>query len=281
MDYLRGAGQPEPVPNRNGTEELKAPGFASEQLVHLAKLASIGQLLSGAGHEINNALTVVSSYSELLLERTSDEPTREDLRIIYDQVRRIVPVVHDLLRFAPLRQSEKRLIDILHPCETALKMLSFQFRLSSIQVIRELPRELPLACADDRQMAQVFVSLLINAEQAMAAAGYGGLLRVRASVEGGHVRVTLQDDGPGVPAEHLEKIFLPLFTTRAHSGGTGLGLSICRGILEEHGGRIWVDSIPEQGAAFHVELPIHGGGDPPGLGCRPPMSPLGKGGLRR
>ena len=238
------------------------PELANEQLAHLAKLASIGQLLCVAGHDINNALTVVSTYSELLLQRASDEPTREDLRIIYDQVRRIVPVVHDLLHFAPLRDTEKRLVDILQPCEAALRMLSFQLRLNNIQVAQDLPRELPLTWADDRQLAQVFVSLITNAEQAMAAAGYGGLLRVRASVEGDHARVTFQDDGPGIPVEHLENIFLPFFTTRAPGRGAGLGLSICHGILEEHGGRIWVDSVQGQGATFHVELPIHGRGRP-------------------
>ena len=87
-----------------------------------------------------------------------------------------MPVVHDLLHFAPLRQSEKRLVDILHPCGTALKLLSFQLRLSNIQVIQELPPDLPLTWADDRQLTQVFVSLLTNAEQAIASAGYGGLL---------------------------------------------------------------------------------------------------------
>ena len=264
MNYLRGTGQPEPIPKRDGREDPTVLGLSSKQLAHLAKLASLGQLLSGAGHEINNALTVVSSYSELLMQRASDDLTREDLRIIYDQVRHIVPVVHDLLHFAPMRHSDKRLVDILHPYQAALKMLSFQLRLSNIQVVQDLPPQLPLTWADDRQLAQVFMSLVANAEQAIAAAGYGGLLKVMASVEGEHVRVTFQDDGPGIPVEHLEKIFLPFFTTTADGRGAGLGLSICHGILKEHGGRIWVDSAPGQGAAFHVELPIDEGCRSPG-----------------
>ncbi len=129
-------------------------------------------------------------------------------------------------------------------------------RLSNIKVAVKLAPDLPRVTVDPHQIQEVFLNIILNAEHAIIEANGGGKLSIQTRQIKGYVRVSFADDGPGIPAEHIDKLFNPFFTTRGDKGGTGLGLSICHGIVTEHGGKIYARSKPGRGATFFVELPV-------------------------
>ena len=168
-------------------------------------------------------------------------------------------MVDDLSSFARQRASTKRFLDVRDPLEGILKLRSYKLRANNIEVVKELWGVLPMVLANDHHLAHVLMNLVVNAEQAMSTANEGGQLTVKAAEQDDHVRITIQDNGPGIAPEHLDKVFVPFFTTRPGGKGTGLSLSICHNLVEDHGGRIRVDGQLQPGAAFHVDLPIIAG----------------------
>ena len=235
---------------------LKVIEVSQEQLTWLAKLVTAGELVSGVAHEINNPLALIIGYSELLLRSATDEPTRERLQLIFEKAHHAYRMVDDIFSFARQRTASKSLLDVRDPLERALGLRSYRLRVNNIEVVKELSEALPMTLADDHQLAQVFLNLLTNAEQVMSSTNNGGRLTIRATMEDDYIMVTIEDNGSGIAPEHLNEVFDPFFTARPAGNGGGLGLNICRSIVEEHGGKIWVDSEPGRGAAFHVGLPV-------------------------
>jgi len=226
------------------------------QLAQAEKLAAIGQMLSGVAHELNNPLTTIIGFSELLQDANVGEPMRSDLQRIYRQAKRSSRIVQGLLTFA--RQSRVQLaeVDINTLLEQTLEFMESQLESHRIEVALNLDEHLPHTLADAGQLQQVFLNLFTNALQAMSEAHGGGTLSLRTQATPTDIRIAVRDDGPGIPRELLHRVFDPFFTSKAVGEGTGLGLSICYGIVREHGGRIWAESDEGQGATFYVELPI-------------------------
>lgn len=227
------------------------------QLIQASKLAAIGRLTAGIAHELNNPLTAVLGYAQLLQAAELDERVKADLDKIVQGAERTAHIVRNLLTFARQQKPKRHLVNINDVLLSILDLQAYHLKVENIEVVKELARDLPPTVADPSQLSQVFLNLISNAQQAMVEAHGGGTLTVRSKlVNGGIIRVEIADDGPGIPLEILERIFDPFFTTKEVGQGTGLGLSICYGIVQEHGGHIWAESEPGQGATFFVELPV-------------------------
>jgi len=226
-----------------------------EQLVHSEKLAAVGQLISGVAHELNNPLTAILGYSQLL--SASGEVGPQALGYsekLYKQALRTHRIVQNLLSFARQHKPERVPVRLNGILEDTLALRDYDLRMSHIHVHLDLAGELPEVPADPHQLQQVFLNLINNAVDAILETGSEGDLWVRTGTEGRRVYVELTDSGPGV--KDPSRVFDPFYTTKPVGKGTGLGLSICYGIITEHGGTIQVKNVPERGAAFRIELPL-------------------------
>jgi len=227
-----------------------------QELYLTRRLASIGELAAGVAHEINNPLTGILGFSQRLLKKSTSEEVSHDLEIIHSEAQRAARVVQNLLTFARRREPKKEYSNINDILQKALELRAYELKTSNIEVVTDLAPHLPEIMVDSPQIQEVFLNIILNAEQAMSETHGGGKLIIKTRQTEGHIRISFTDDGPGIPAEHLEKVFDPFFTTRAEKGGTGLGLSACHGIVTEHGGKIYVKSKMGKGATFRVELPL-------------------------
>jgi two-component system NtrC family sensor kinase len=178
------------------------------------------------------------------------------LRKIYSEAERATQIVQNLLTFARRRQPKKEYSNVNNIVQSALDLRAYELKTSNIGVITTLVTDLPKIMLDFHQIQEVFLNLILNAEQAMTEANSGGKLTIKTEKNKRYIRISFTDDGPGIPAEHLDKIFDPFFTTKGEKGGTGLGLSVCHGIITEHGGKIYAKSKPGKGTTFFAELPI-------------------------
>jgi PAS domain S-box-containing protein len=229
---------------------------AEEKLIVTDRLASVGELASGIAHELNNPLTGVIGFSELLLEKDIPDEIREDIKIIYSEAQRTAEVVKGLLTFARRHPPVKQLVNITSIIEKVLELRAYEQRVSNIQVITNFASDLPEVMADYFQLQQVFLNIIINAEHFMIEAHNRGNLTITTERTGNIIKTSFADDGPGISKENLGHVFDPFFTTKEVGKGTGLGLSICHGIITEHGGRMYAESELGKGATFVVELPI-------------------------
>jgi signal transduction histidine kinase len=230
-----------------------------EQKAQVAnRLATIGQLALGTAHEIENPLTSVIGFAELLQQEDLPEDTKAKLKIIHDGARRVASIVDRLRSFACYYKMELTYHNIHDTISTTVDLLGSQLETKNIKITTELAKNLPAIMADAGQLHQVFLNIILNAATEMQTAQQGGKLRITTETTGDTIRISFADDGPGIPPENLERIFDPFFTTREIGQGTGLGLSICHGIVTEHGGHIYVRSEPGKGATFIVELPVTG-----------------------
>ena len=222
-----------------------------------SRLASIGEMAAGIAHEINNPLTGVIGFSELLLERKDlPEDTREELKIIYDGSQRVKEIIRRMLTFARQTKPQKNDINLNEVMENTLELRSYVLRTANIEIIKDFDPELPEVFGDPGQMQQVFLNLIVNAEYAMKKAPGRGKLTIKTERLKDCVRIFVQDDGPGLSPEAKIKLFQPFFTTKAPGEGTGLGLALSLGIVKEHSGSLRAESQPGQGATFVIELPI-------------------------
>ncbi len=228
---------------------------AQEKIQENSRLISLGEIIAGVAHELNNPLTSVVGFAQLLLEREADTGSKQDLEIIFNEAQRAAKVVRNLLSFARKYEAEKNLVDITSIIDRVLALKAYDLRVSNIELMTHFSPELPKVYADEHQLEQVFLNIVTNAEQAMEEVGRGGRLTVMAQKEPQAVRVSFYDNGPGISASNLKAIFKPFFTTKAPGQGTGLGLSICKSLVREQEGKIWAESEPGKGAAFHVEIP--------------------------
>lgn len=227
-----------------------------KQLMQSEKMVAVGQLVSGVAHEINNPLTGVAGYSQLLLSRDLDEKTRKDVEAIYREAERATRIVRQLLSFARKHQPEKKQVDINEVVRESLELKAYDLRVNNIRVQTALEEGLPPTTADPHLLQQVFLNLITNAEHAMLDDRGGGELKVSTTTTSGRLRISFSDDGPGIPDELRDRIFDPFFTTKDVGKGTGLGLSVCYGMIEDHGGNIWAEPSSGRGATFVIELPI-------------------------
>ena len=212
--------------------------------------------MAGVAHELNNPLYSVVGLSHLIMQKELDETLRAELKMVHAQAERCVRIVQNLLSFARRKKPEKGYISINEAIEATLRLRSNDLRLNGIDLQVDLQSGLPRIFADDSEIQQVVLNLIINAEQAMLEADGGGTLLVKTEGQGGLVRIIVRDDGPGISKEATDQIFDPFFTTKEVGKGTGLGLSICYGIIQDHGGVIRVESDSPHGATFIVELPV-------------------------
>jgi two-component system NtrC family sensor kinase len=231
------------------------------QLLQAEKMAALGQTVSGVAHELNNPLATILSWAERLSQRQSlEEPVRRGLETILSESERAARIVRNLLTFARKRQTTRAMVDINHVARETLALRAYEQRVTNIDVIDALAAGLPHVFADGHQVQQVLLNLVINAEQAMLAANGRGTLVVRTwhAADQDTVILEVNDDGPGIPDDLQPKIFDPFFTTKEVGKGTGLGLTVAYAIVQEHGGRIRLESRPNKGASFYVELPVSG-----------------------
>jgi len=229
-----------------------------EQLIQSEKMSAIGQLVSGVAHELNNPLAGISAFAQLLLaEKRFPPDQRTAAETIYSEARRASRIVQNLLTFARQHKAEKVPTALNQVLDDTLELRGYELRVRGIDVRREYDESLPDTMADAHQLQQVFLNLITNAEQAMEQRdGHHHRLTVRTRRSGDTMRIEVEDSGGGIPANLIERIFNPFFTTKPTGSGTGLGLSISLGIVREHEGRIWAENVPQGGARFVVELPV-------------------------
>ncbi len=237
---------------RDVTERKKM----QEQLMAQDRLSSIGQLVSGVAHEINNPLTGVIGFSELLLKRDLPDDVKADLKIVNDEAMRTARIIKSLLAFARKQPEGKTPVDIKEQIQRVMDLRDHEQKVNNIQVITRFASDLPWVMGNASQLQQVFFNIVINAEFFMLEAHQKGNLTITTERIGDFVRASFADDGPGISQENMRNLFTPFFTTKEVGKGTGLGLSIGYGIITEHGGRIYAESTPKKGATFIVELPI-------------------------
>jgi two-component system NtrC family sensor kinase len=195
----------------------------------------------------------------MLLLRDLEPGARKQVETIYQEAERASKIVSNLLTFARRRKPTKEPANLNALIERVLELRNYDLRVRNIDVEMQLDASLPETMVDTNQIQQVFLNVVINAEQAMRSEGGHGRFVIRSGVVEGNVRITFQDSGPGMSAETVRRVFDPFFTTKDAGEGTGLGLTISYGIIEEHGGRIWAESEPGRGTAFHVDLPVLAG----------------------
>jgi len=235
------------------------------QLIQSAKLAAIGELISGITHEVKNPIAVVMGYSEMLLGETNiDEETKKVIKIIFSESERAGKVLQNMLSFARQDTHNKEPVILNNIIDMTLELADFDLRKNTIKVIKKFDANLPSILGESNQLQQVFLNLIINAQQAIADNGSEGTITIETSKEiagepdsgNGFVRVTLSDDGRGIPKKILDKIFDPFFTTKPEGVGTGLGLSVSLGIIKDHNGNIEVKSVENEGTSFNIQFPF-------------------------
>jgi PAS domain S-box-containing protein len=226
-----------------------------EQLLHSEKLAAVGQLISGVAHELNNPLTAILGYSQLLTSGGEVGPRALDyVDKLYKQAQRTHRIVQNLLSFARQHKPERVPVRLNAIIEDTLALRDYDLRMSQIHLHLDLANDLPEIPADPHQLQQVFLNLINNAVDAILETGSEGDLWVRSGAKDSQVFVEFQDSGPGV--KDASRVFDPFYTTKPVGKGTGLGLSICYGIVSEHGGSIFVRNETPGGATFRIELPL-------------------------
>jgi two-component system NtrC family sensor kinase len=242
------------------TQELRV---AQEKLIRSDRLASLGQLAASVAHEINNPISGVLNFSMVVQRMIENgeippgeiENVRRYLRLISEETMRVGRIVSDLLAFSRTASPQGELMDLNELVGHVLTLLSHRLELEQVEVVMDLAEELPQLSGDSSQIQQVLINLLMNAAEACS--GEGRIhVRTRVSADNTSVVLELEDNGQGIAAENLSRIFDPFFSTKEEGKGVGLGLSVVYGIIEAHGGSIDVQSHPGKGTTFRVILPI-------------------------
>lgn len=228
---------------------------SERRIIQAAKLASVGELVSGVAHEINNPLGVIVSRAEYLLEEIDEgdgaSELAEDLRVIDGQAQRISKIVRELLEFARPHTTQFSAVSLEEIVEPVRRLIDARLRQSGIRFEEDIPDDLPALLGDRDRLEQVLLNLINNAADAMPD---GGEIRLHAEAQDSKVLVSLSDTGIGIDKEDLERVFDPFFSKK-DGKGTGLGLSVSYGIIRDHDGEIWAESTPGTGSTFHIVLP--------------------------
>jgi len=225
-----------------------------EQLLQSEKMSAVGQLIAGVAHELNNPLTAILGYSQLLESEGLNPRAQEYIGKLFKQAQRTHRIVQSLLQFARQRKPQREEVDVRKVLDETLTLRDYDLKVNNIAVEREAPDQLPSIVADPHQIEQVFLNILNNAVDAVLGTNRAGKLRIQVFQEHAQVCVRFTDDGPGL--KEPKRIFDPFYTTKAAGKGTGLGLSICYGIIKEHGGDITARNGADGGAIIEVRLPV-------------------------
>jgi signal transduction histidine kinase/FixJ family two-component response regulator len=223
-----------------------------EQLLQSEKMSAVGQLISGVAHELNNPLTAILGYAQLLEGAGLDTRSADYVRKLFKQAQRTHRVVQNLLSFARQRKPQKQEVDLRKVLEESLTLREYDLRVNNVSLERDIPDDVPSVVADPHQLEQVFLNIVNNALDAMVEGNGSGVLKVRVFRKDAYVCVEFDDSGPGI--KDPSRIFDPFYTTKSVGKGTGLGLSICYGIVKEHGGEIVARNREEGGATIEVRL---------------------------
>ncbi len=242
--------------NRKIMEDEDEQKALIQKLAHSEKLSSLGEIVSGVAHELNNPLTAIMGFSDYLLDKDLPEKVKKQLKMINEASQRSKRIIDNLLTFARAYKPEKKYRDLNSVITGTIDLKDYQLRVNSIDVELNLDPSLPKTMLDEHQLQQVFLNLINNAQHAIAEKGVRGRISINTTFEDNIIRATVSDTGKGIPEDSLKKIFDPFFTTKEVGAGTGLGLSISYGIIREHGGNIYATSRPGEGATFILELPI-------------------------
>lgn len=228
----------------------------TEDALHQAeKLAAVGRLAAGIAHELNNPLGNIVGYAKLLLKTGNlGDYEREKLSVIIEQAEKGSEIIRGLLEFSRERPLELKNISLNNSIERVLSTMAYMIEPAGIKVYKHLDK-IPPVEADESQIEQVLHNIILNAIQAIDGRE-NGIIEIRTSASDSTVQISISDNGPGIPKEHLSLIFDPFFTTKPPGKGTGLGLSISLEIIKKHGGSIWAESEPGKGATFHIILPV-------------------------
>ena len=234
--------------------DISARKHLEIQLRRAERLAELGTLASGMAHEIGTPMNVILGRAEYLLQRAADGGMKKGLTTIITQVERITKVMNQLLAFARRRTPERRAVDLGEIVDESLEMFQERITQSRITVDMTIESSLPPVRADRDQLIQVLINLVMNSIHAMPE---GGRLRLSLAREGRSVCLGVSDTGHGMPEEIRSKVFEAFFTTKDFGKGTGLGLTVVKGIIEEHGGTIAVESAVDKGTTFWIRLPLN------------------------
>ncbi len=222
-----------------------------------SRLATVGEMAAGIAHEINNPLTGVIGFSEMLLEQDVTPEIKEQLQIINDGSKRVKDIVKRMLTFARQSKPIKSSIDIHELIENTLEIRGYVLRTANIGVVRDFAPDLPWITVDAGQLQQVFLNLIVNAEYAIKQNhATEGSLTIKTRKVADKMILSFTDNGCGMSARVKDKLFQPFFTTKEPGEGTGLGLSVSRSIIIEHSGTIGAESAPGAGSTFIIELPL-------------------------
>ena len=226
------------------------------KLAHSEKMATIGRLVSGVAHEVNNPLAAILGFTDLLLENPEvPASAQEDLKIILQETQRTKDIVQDLLSFARQRPVRRELVQVHNVLRQTIKLRSYDFASHGVEVTEEFEEALPPALGDVQQLQQVFLNILNNAYDAVQETGRRGRIKIQTRRQDEMIEVGVADNGTGIT--DTQRIFDPFYTTKQAGKGTGLGLSICYGIVRAHGGEIqcW-NNEDGVGSTFVVRIPV-------------------------
>src|SRR5580704_8300465 len=227
-----------------------------QQVVQSERLAAMGAMIGGVAHELNNPLTSILGLSELLQEGEAPESVRKQMVVLQQEARRAAEIVQNLTYFSRPPAPGKSRINLTEVVERTLNLHAYSLRKNNITIDFLKEAGMPYALGDPHQLMQVFLNLIVNAEQAIREGRDKGTLRIRLGRSDSTAWVSFHDDGPGIPKENLPSIFDPFYTTKRPGRGTGLGLSICKSVMKEHNGSVEAANSPEGGAVFTVTLPV-------------------------
>jgi PAS domain S-box-containing protein len=225
------------------------------QLLHAEKLASIGQLVAGVAHEVNNPLTAIVGFADLLVEDPDvPESAKQELRLILQEAERTKIIVQDLLHFSRPTTPERGPVDLHEIIQRVLLLRSYDFKSNHIEVVTRFDENLPEFLGDTHQLQQVILNILNNAFDATREVSRRGRIEIETRAKQDAIEIHIRDNGSGI--SNPDRIFDPFFTTKEPGRGTGLGLSICYGIMQAHGGEICAfNNVPQQGSTFVLRLP--------------------------
>jgi two-component system NtrC family sensor kinase len=229
-----------------------------DRMIANSRLVSVGEMAAGVAHELNNPLTAVLGFSQLAMRQAVDDTLKRDLESIADEAERAGRIIDNLLTFARSSDTfpDGQTLNITESLQKILNLREYECRVNNVEVVTYFGDETPLTLADAHRMEQVFMNLIGNSIHAIGESVGHGTITVGVVHDEGRIRVSITDDGPGISQSIQKKVFEPFFTTKPIGKGTGLGLSICKGIVEDHGGAIRVESAIGRGTTFVVEIPI-------------------------
>ncbi len=242
---------------RRAYEDLRR---TQEQLLQSEKMSAVGQLISGVAHELNNPLTAILGYAQLLESEKLEARVQEFIQKLYKQAQRTQKIVQNLLSFARQHKPQRVHVDLRSVMEDTIALRDYDLKVNNITVQRDFEAMLPSVIVDPHQLEQVYLNIINNAADAMLDGRNGGVLRIKIFSDHGQVVCEFHDSGPGL--NDPKHVFDPFYTTKSVGKGTGLGLSICYGIVKEHGGEIAARNHPSGGALIQVRLPVAVGEKP-------------------